>query len=174
MQDSKDSTTQKQKKFSAYFAIVFALLAVLFISGAYTFHNAKGMSYLSNDSAACNNCHIMNDVYADYLKAPHSKKIKGEPRASCGDCHLPHNFIDKWIAKAESGVGHAYAFTFKLNDLPTNLSATEKTKKIVQQNCMNCHADYATHAINATTSRGIKDALTCTSCHVGVGHKQGF
>ncbi|WP_238386818.1 MULTISPECIES: cytochrome c nitrite reductase small subunit [unclassified Campylobacter] len=164
----------KNESSSSIFSIFLVLLFVLFALGFYTFYNAKGISYFSNASEACNNCHIMNDVYADYLKAPHSKKIAGEPRASCNDCHLPHSFVDKWIAKAESGVGHAYAFTFKLNDLPTNLSANEKSKAMVQDNCVRCHADYVGVVINATTNPHKDNTLKCVSCHAGVGHKRGF
>lgn len=118
----------------------------------------------------------MNEVYADYMKSSHSKEVKGEPRATCVECHLPHSFIPKWIAKAESGVGHAYAFTFKLDELPTYLSANEKSKKIVQQNCIECHSKVAENAINATTipEHTGKNALSCVSCHQDVGHKRNF
>lgn len=166
---------QDQKgKSGGIFGIFLTLLFVLFALGFYTFYNAKGISYLSSASEACNNCHIMNDVYADYLKSSHSKKTAGEPRASCGDCHLPHNFVDKWIAKAQSGVGHAYAFTFKLNDLPMNLSANSQTKAMVQDNCVRCHSDYTSNVINATTNPHNDASLKCVSCHSGVGHKRGF
>jgi len=165
---------KQNKKISSIFGLFIILLFVFFALGLYTLHNAKGISYFSNASEACNNCHIMNDVYADYLKAPHSKKIAGEPRASCNDCHLPHDFVGKWLAKAESGVGHAYAFTFKLNDLPTNLSANEKSKKMVQDNCVRCHSDYVSNVINPTTNPHNNSALKCVSCHEGVGHKRGF
>lgn len=152
----------------------FIFITLLFILGAvgvYTFINAKGISYLSNDSSACNNCHIMNDVYFDYKNGIHAKKIKGEPRATCSDCHLPHSFVSKWIAKAESGIGHAYAFTFKLNNLPTNLNATEKSKKMIQDNCIRCHGDMAAVVVNPTTIPGHTDkALQCASCHQHVGH----
>ncbi len=165
----------KQKKaFPSLFSIFLLLFAILLVFGFYTFYNAKGASYLSNASKSCNNCHIMNEVYNDYLAAPHSKKIKGEPRATCIDCHLPHNFVDKWIAKAQSGLGHAYAFTFKLNELPTNLDANEKSKKMVQGNCIRCHLDYASVAINATTNPHKDNSLNCVSCHSSVGHKRGF
>ena len=80
----------------------------------------------------------MNEVYSDYLSAPHSQKIAGQPRATCNDCHLPHGFVSKWIAKAKSGVGHAYALTFELESLPTNLSANEASKQMVQDNCVRC------------------------------------
>ncbi|MBK1971632.1 cytochrome c nitrite reductase small subunit [Campylobacter sp. 2018MI35] len=163
-----------KKPFLNLFNVFLILLVAFFIIGFYTFYNAKGTSYLSNASESCNNCHIMNEVYNDYLAGPHSKKIAGEPRATCSDCHLPHNFINKWIAKAQSGLGHAYAFTFKLDELPTNLSANEKSKKMVQDNCIRCHADYAASAINATTNHHSNNALNCASCHSGVGHKLGF
>lgn len=165
---------EKDKKVSVFFTFFIILLFILFALGFYTFYNAKGISYFSDSSEACNNCHIMNDVYADYLKSSHSKKIAGQPRASCGDCHLPHGFVDKWIAKAQSGVGHAYAFTFKLDELPTNLSANEKSKDIVQTNCISCHYEMVSNVINPTTNPHGDNSLKCVSCHQGVGHSRGF
>ncbi len=165
---------ENEKSSVNLFGVFLLLLAVLIVAGLYTFYNAKGMSYLSDDPQACNNCHIMNDVFNDYVKAPHSKKVAGKPRASCNDCHLPHDFVGKWVAKAKSGVGHAYSFTFKLDDLPAHLSATNESKQIVQNNCMSCHAEMATHAISATTKVGADNALSCVSCHAGVGHTRGF
>jgi cytochrome c nitrite reductase small subunit len=40
--------------------VVFGLLAGL---GLYTFVYAQGGSYLTNDPAACVNCHVMNEQY---------------------------------------------------------------------------------------------------------------
>lgn len=67
----------------------------------------------------------MNEVYNEYMQGPHSKKFKSEPRATCVDCHLPHEFFAKWITKAQSGLGHVYAFTFKLDELPTNFKCKQ-------------------------------------------------
>ncbi|WP_257874467.1 cytochrome c nitrite reductase small subunit [Helicobacter sp. 11S03491-1] len=136
--------------------------------GIYTFYNAKGFSYLSSDSSACNNCHVMNSVYDDWNKSSH----KGV--ATCIDCHLPHEFIRKWIAKAQSGVGHAYAFSFK-KDLPMYFHATQKTQEVVQENCMRCHLPYVKNVVNPTLGDPHQDkALKCVSCHKGVGHLRGF
>jgi cytochrome c nitrite reductase small subunit len=41
--------------------------------GGYTFIYAKGYSYLTNDPAACANCHIMNEHYAGWLKSSRRK-----------------------------------------------------------------------------------------------------
>lgn len=156
-------------------AVILGCLVCLIVGvGFYTFYNAKGMSYFSNDSEACNNCHIMNDVYNDWSRGTHSQKIAGKPRATCNDCHLPHQFLEKWVAKAESGLGHAYSFTFKLDVLPTHLSATQKSKDMIQDNCIRCHGDMASNSVNATMNPHANQALSCVSCHAGVGHKRGF
>lgn len=163
-----------KKETSRVFWVLIVLVCAFIVLGSYTFYNAKGISYLSNESKACNNCHIMNEVYNDYLAGPHSKQVSGKPRATCIDCHLPHDFVNKWIAKAKSGLGHAYAFTFKLEDLPTNLSANPESKKIVQQNCIRCHGDFAEVVINPTTNPHANRSLSCVSCHASVGHRRGF
>ena len=49
--------------------------------GAYTFVYAKGGSYLTNDPAACANCHIMDEHYAAWQKSSHHAV------AGCNDCH---------------------------------------------------------------------------------------
>lgn len=166
----------EKKTLAVFYGVLLFLVVCVLVEGAYTFYNAKGFSYFSNDSLACNNCHIMNEVYADYMSGPHSKEIDGKPRATCAECHLPHSFISKWIAKAQSGLSHAYAFTFKLEDLPMNLTATKKSKEIIQQTCIQCHAQIAENAVNATTipQHQGKDALSCVSCHQDVGHKRDF
>ncbi len=165
---------QSKKPLSFIASLLGILFIVLCVMGGYTFYNAKGMSYFSNESEACNNCHVMNDVYNDWAKGSHAQKISGKPRATCNDCHLPHNFVEKWLAKAQSGVGHAYAFTFKLDVLPTNLGASAKSKDIVQDNCVRCHSEMVSNVVNPTTNPHGEQALSCVSCHTSVGHKRGF
>src|SRR5262245_2835653 len=60
--------------------------------GAYTFHYGEGLSYFSTDPKACVNCHIMSDQYVSWQKAGHHQSAK------CVDCHLPHDFVPKYIA----------------------------------------------------------------------------
>lgn len=77
-------------------ALVGAALGV----GGTTFRYAEGLSYLSTDPAACANCHIMQPQYDSWQKASHHTV------ATCVDCHLPHDFIGKYYAKAENGYHH--------------------------------------------------------------------
>ena len=63
------------------------LWGVLLGVGIFTFGYAKGGSYLTDDPAACANCHVMQDHFDSWQKSSH-KNV-----AVCNDCHLPHNFI---------------------------------------------------------------------------------
>lgn len=129
--------------------------------GIFTFINAKGLSYMSNDPKSCANCHVMQGTYDSWQKGGH------QHAATCGDCHLPHDsFIAKWYTKAENGWHHSLAFT--LGNLPENFAARPESKQIAQNNCIRCHSDFASNAIH--TQDGAVDPLKCTSCHKNVGH----
>ena len=39
--------------------------------GAYTFAYARGWSYLTDDPAACANCHVMREQFDGWLKSSH-------------------------------------------------------------------------------------------------------
>src|SRR5690242_21688768 len=75
--------------------------------GAYTFWYAEGLSYLSNDPRSCVNCHIMREQYDGWQHASHHAV------ATCVDCHLPHDLVGKYLAKAENGFWHSKGFTFQ-------------------------------------------------------------
>ena len=128
--------------------------------GAFTFRYAKGLSYFSTDPAACVNCHIMQSQYDSWQKSSH------HGAAVCIDCHLPHAFVQKYIAKAENGWRHSKEFTAQTFHEPIMVQA--RGREILQENCVACHADM-THQI-ASGVRGDIDALRCVRCHAGVGH----
>lgn len=73
--------------------------------GAYTFVYAQGYSYLTDNPAACANCHIMNEHYSAWLKSSHRHV------AVCNDCHTPPQFVGKYMTKARNGFWHSYYFT---------------------------------------------------------------
>ena len=142
-------------------AITSALVLGLVIGlGLFTFDYAEGLSYFSTDPAACANCHIMNEQYDSWQKASH------HTAAVCVDCHLPHEFVPKYIAKAENGYHHSKGFTFQDFHEPIMIKA--KNSQILQENCITCHEDIA-HALVAGSSTN-DDALRCVHCHANVGH----
>ncbi len=154
--------------------------------GAFTFGYAKGASYLSTDPAVCANCHIMSEHYAAWQRSSHRAV------ARCADCHMPHDFVGKYVAKASNGFWHSLAFT--TGRFPDPLQIKPRNRVITEQTCRDCHADIVA-AIDPgpggepiefrsgsggdpATSRpqihdGVMDAgdrETCIRCHTYVGH----
>ena len=127
--------------------------------GGYTFIYAKGASYLTNDSAACANCHIMQEHYDGWLKSSHRSV------ASCNDCHTPENIVRKYYTKADNGFFHSLAFT--TGDFPDPLRIKPRNRRITENACLKCHTDIA-HDIIAVGEKS--EPLSCVRCHREVGH----
>jgi cytochrome c nitrite reductase small subunit len=128
--------------------------------GAFTFHYAEGFSYFSTDPVACKNCHVMNEQFDSWLKGPHHAQAK------CVDCHLPHELVPKYVAKAENGYHHSKGFTLQDYHEPIRIKA--RNAAILQANCVHCHEDFV-HDILKGSSQADETA-TCVHCHRNVGH----
>jgi cytochrome c nitrite reductase small subunit len=128
--------------------------------GAYTFDYAEGGSYFSSDPKACVNCHVMRDAYDGWQKASHHTVAK------CNDCHVPHDLVGKYLAKAENGFWHSKGFT--LQDFAEPIRIKPRNAKIVQANCIECHAA-VTSEITGYGSAG-DPSNNCVRCHAAVGH----
>jgi cytochrome c nitrite reductase small subunit len=167
-------------------AIVAAVLVGLAVGlGAYTFVYAKGASYLSTEPAVCANCHIMREHFDAWQRSSH------RIAAGCADCHMPHNFIGKYAAKASNGFWHSLAFT--TGRFPEPLQIKPHNRAITEQACRDCHANIVA-AIDPDGDRAIEgrspvsaapasdrpqihdnavldaDRMSCIRCHVYVGH----
>ena len=92
--------------------------------GGFTFVYARGASYLTNDPAACANCHIMNDQYDAWLKSSHRAV------AVCNDCHTPHGLGPKYVTKGLNGFWHSYAFTLGGYPDPLRITGQTYTRKL--------------------------------------------
>lgn len=129
--------------------------------GGFTFHTAKGTSYLSDNPAACVNCHIMRDQHDSWQKSSHHSV------ASCNDCHVPHSFMRKWVAKAVHGWNHSKAFTTQ--DFHEPIQVKKRSFNEIQENCLRCHSEI-TSEITDHHQLTDKDPLNCIRCHSNVGH----
>lgn len=127
--------------------------------GGYTFVYARGASYLTNDPAACANCHVMDEHYSAWLRSSHRSA------AACNDCHTPHDFVGKYATKASNGFWHSFAFT--TGRFPDPLRIKPRNLAIAEEACRGCHGDIV-DAMDGPHSRG--DHPTCVKCHSGVGH----
>lgn len=120
----------------------------------------EGLSYFSTDPAACKNCHIMQSQFDSWQKSSHHTV------ATCVDCHLPQDFINKYIAKAENGYNHSTAFTFQNFHEPIIIN--EKNSRILQKNCLNCHQAIVSELVHGSTKE--TNSVRCVHCHSDAGH----
>jgi cytochrome c nitrite reductase small subunit len=131
--------------------------------GCYTFVYAKGYSYLTNDPAACSNCHVMSDHYAAWSRGSHRAV------ATCNDCHTPPGFLPKYLTKARNGFWHSFYFT--VGGYPDPLRITPRNHDVTEQACRKCHAELTAsiEPLRSSASRSAQQ-LSCISCHRTVGH----
>ena len=154
--------------------------------GTFTFVYAKGASYLSSDPAVCANCHIMGEHFAAWQRSSH------RAAAGCADCHMPHDFFGKYVAKASNGFWHSLAFT--TGAFPDPLQIKPHNRAITEGACRECHADIvaAIDPVASTSPIEIRSGVTgrpasarpqihdgtvtagdresCIRCHTYVGH----
>jgi cytochrome c nitrite reductase small subunit len=150
------------EKSSAQGLVLLAVLVGLLAGiGGFTFLYAEGFSYMSSDPKACVNCHIMQPQYDSWQKGSHHAV------ATCVDCHLPHSFFRKWLAKGMSGFHDSKAFTFQDFHEPIMIGPT--MSRILQESCLHCHAALV-HDLVAVRTGNEADEVRCVHCHRSVGH----
>jgi cytochrome c nitrite reductase small subunit len=127
--------------------------------GTYTFGYAKGASYLTNDPAACANCHVMREQYDAWRKGSHHAV------AVCNDCHAPHTLAGKYYVKAKNGFWHSFFFTTGL--FPDPIRITPANARVTQNACRHCHGEMVEAVDHAA---GDREPENCVRCHAAVGH----
>jgi cytochrome c nitrite reductase small subunit len=137
-------------------AVLFGIAAGL---GGYTFVYARGASYLTDDPAACANCHVMREQYDGWVKSSHRSV------AVCNDCHTPHTFFAKYATKALNGYHHSRAFTSGEFHEPIQIKA--RNLDVTEKACRDCHRD----VVGAIDHAGpTTEPISCVRCHDSVGH----
>lgn len=128
--------------------------------GLFTFSYARGSSYLTDDPAACANCHIMSEQFQAWNRSSHRAV------AVCNDCHTPAGLVPKYVTKGINGFNHSFAFT--TGRFPEPIQITARNRAIARAACRKCHAEL-TAAIDPHPT-GSPAALDCLACHRDVGH----
>lgn len=143
-------------RFSLLFAVLVGVVGGL---GTFTFGYGQGASYLSNDPAACANCHVMQGHYDSWQHSAHRHV------AVCNDCHLSHDPVGKWVTKADNGFFHSLAFT--LENFHEPIQIKPRNRRVTQRACVDCHAE-TVHQMFPADSGG--EMLSCVHCHRDAGH----
>jgi cytochrome c nitrite reductase small subunit len=144
----------------AVLAMLLAMIVgVLLGTGLYTFGYARGASYMTDNPAACANCHVMREQFEGWLKSSHGKV------AVCNDCHTPPGLVAKYATKAVNGFFHSLAFT--TGNFPERIYITKRNFNVTESACLKCHEEIVLGIRGSRLNRG---DVSCISCHRTVGH----
>ncbi len=140
----------------------------------------------TNTEKFCVSCHEMQDnVFAELKSTIHYTNRSGV-RASCPDCHVPHEWTDK-IGRKMQASKEVWGKIFgtidtreEFLDLRRTLAEHEweRLKANDSLECRNCHAggsmDLTRQSVRAAATHErwlLTGEKTCIDCHKGIAHK---
>jgi cytochrome c-type protein NapC len=139
----------------------------------------------TNSLEFCTSCHEMREnVHAEYQETIHFKNRSGV-RATCPDCHVPKDWMHKFVRKIKAS-GELYV-KFVSQDIDTPEKFERKRHELAKRvwasmkesdsrECRNCHTweamDHNKQPRRAVKAmeEGRKAGKTCIDCHKGVAH----
>lgn len=140
------------------FIPILAITTAVFALGYFAFVT-DAAAYGGNAPETCANCHVMDSQYENWYHGAH------ENWAKCTDCHLPHGNIAIYYAeKGRQGMKDTFAFV--TGNIPVAIRASDKTKEIVQGNCIHCHED----TVEVIVMNAQPFDRYCWDCHRDVAH----
>jgi cytochrome c-type protein NapC len=169
------------KYFSLGFLTIGGFLAGIIFWGA--FNTALE---LTNTEEFCVSCHEMKDNVLAELKSTIHYTNRSGVRATCPDCHVPHEWTNKIARKMQASkeVWGAIFGTINTREkfldkrLELALREWDRFKANDSLECRNCH-EFKSMDFTEQSSRAAKlherflasKEKTCIDCHKGVAHK---
>ncbi len=170
---------------SRYFSLGF-LTIVGFIAGVIFWGGFNTALEATNNEKFCIGCHEMRDnVYVELQSTIHFTNRSGV-RATCPDCHVPHEWTAK-IARKMQASKEVWGKIFGSIDTREKFEAMrltmaqrewERLKANDSLECRNCHdfeyMDFtrqSKRAANAHSTYLADGSRTCIDCHKGIAHR---
>lgn len=141
---------------------------------------------VTNTERFCTSCHEMKaNVYEELTRTVHFSNRSGV-RATCPDCHVPHNWTDKIARKIQASKevwGHIFGTIStrrKFLDERLELAKHEwaRLKANDSLECRNCHSSVAMDFTKQTQRAAeihrrylLSGEATCIDCHKGIAHE---
>lgn len=141
---------------------------------------------LTNTEKFCVSCHEMHDnVYQELQHTVHFSNRSGV-RATCPDCHVPHEWTDKIARKIQASKevwGKLFGtISTRQNFLNARLELAEHEWARLKANdsleCRNCHSSIAMDFTKQTPRAAdihsrflVTGEKTCIDCHKGIAHE---
>ena len=170
---------------SRYFSLMFLTLGG-FIAGVIFWGGFNTALEVSNTEAFCISCHEMrNNVFQELKTTIHYTNRSGV-RATCPDCHVPHEWTQK-IARKTQATKEVWGKIF--GTISTREKFLEKRLELAQHEwdrlkandsleCRNCHEfefmDFTLQTRRAADQHErylARRDKTCIDCHKGIAHR---
>lgn len=170
---------------SRYFSLGFLTLGG-FIAGIVFWGGFNTAVEVTNTEAFCISCHEMQDnVFSELRSTIHYSNRSGV-RATCPDCHVPHNWTDKMARKMQASkevwgkvfgtINTREKFLAKRRELAEHEWARLEANDSLE--CRNCHNfEYMDYTLQSKRARDQHSTVlaqgekTCIDCHKGVAHE---
>ena len=170
---------------SRYFGLGFLTVGG-FVAGVVFWGAFNTALEATNTEVFCISCHEMqNNVYQELRSTIHYTNRSGV-RATCPDCHVPHEWTQK-IARKMQASKEVWGWVFGTIDtrekfLAMRLDLAKREWARLKANdsleCRNCHEfdymDFTRQSARAEESHAsvlASGKKTCIDCHKGVAHK---
>ena len=155
--------------------------------GAVALGAFDGMMHYTNSNEFCYGCHIgMDTIVEEYHESVHYNNATGV-HATCGDCHVPKEFVGKMWTKIRStkDIYHKLVGTINLENFEENrLRQAEhvwaRLRASDSATCRSCHEpERWNKPLQPMRAQNHHDPArweerdeTCIDCHTGVAHKR--
>ncbi len=170
---------------SKFFSLGFLTIGG-FVAGVIFWGGFNTALELTNTEAFCTSCHEMRDnVFVELQPTIHYTNRSGV-RATCPDCHVPHNWTSKIARKMQASkevwgnIFGAINTREKFLDKRLELAQHEWTRLKTNNSleCRNCHnlasMDFtrqSKRAMEMHSTQLASGAKTCIDCHKGIAHR---
>ena len=162
-----------------------ALVLAGFVAGIVFWGGFNTALELTNTEKFCTTCHEMRSNVFEELKSTVHFSNRSGVRASCPDCHVPHNWTDKIARKMQASkevwgkifgtIDTREKFQAKRLELAQHEWARLKANDSLE--CRNCHnyefMDFTRQSPRAQdmhTTYLARKEKTCIDCHKGIAH----
>ncbi len=172
------------KRPSVHYSLGFLTLGG-FIAGIIFWGAFNTALEVTNTEEFCTGCHEMRDNVFEELKTTIHYTNRSGVRATCSDCHVPHNWTDK-IARKMQASKEVWAKIFgtidtreKFLEHRRQLAGNEwrRLKANDSLECRNCHnfefmdlTRQSKRAMDQHSTALASGEKTCIDCHKGIAH----
>jgi cytochrome c-type protein NapC len=145
------------------------------------------MVYANSEAFCANTCHEMKDTVAKEFKDSVHDRSKSGVRATCSDCHVPHDYIPNYLAKlgilsdiwghfVTRSINTKEKFEAKRYELAKRVWVYMKEND--SRECRHCHTtskmdpEKQTEKARTRHEKGRKEGMTCIDCHFAISHNE--